>query len=89
MRTVARRDANEAAIVAALRQCGVTVHLLDTPCDLLVCYRGKWQPLEVKTARGKLTKAQRADHLLAPIPVVRDFAEACQAIGLRTGGTLR
>lgn len=50
MRRASRRDANEAAIVEALRKVGAFVHYLDgrdTP-DLLVGFRGVWRVLEVK-----------------------------------------
>lgn len=43
------RDANEAEIVAALRQIpGAAVYLLDKPCDLVVGYRARNIFLEVK-----------------------------------------
>jgi len=85
MRTAAKRDTAEAAIVQQLRQCGVVVFLLDEPCDLLTYHAGRWQPLEVKTGTGRRTKNQTADNVLAPIPIVRDFDDACEAIGLTFG----
>lgn len=59
-RRAARRDANEASIVKALRAVGVTVYPLSgagVP-DLLCGYRGSTFLLEVKTATGKATPAQ-------------------------------
>ncbi len=55
----AKRDENEAEIVKALEGIGCIVVRLDTPLDLLVGYRGYNYLLEVKTAKGKLTKDQR------------------------------
>ena len=58
----ARSDANQAAIVQALRQCGCLVQSLHTVGrgvpDLLICYRGILALVEVKTRGGKLTKRQ-------------------------------
>ena len=47
------RDANELSIVRALEAVGASVHRLDTPCDLLVGWRGRNWMLEVKPAPGK------------------------------------
>ena len=56
----ARRDENEAAIVAALERIGCTVCRLSVPNmpDLLVGYRGKNYLLEIKSRKGKLTEGQ-------------------------------
>jgi hypothetical protein len=59
-RRAARRDANEAKIVAALRQVGATVERLsieDVP-DLLVGFRGETYLLEVKSGHGDLRPGQ-------------------------------
>lgn len=78
----AKRDAAEGPIVDALRRCGADVHRISGAGlpDLLVRFRGAWMPLEVKSAKGRLTKAQ-AD---IRWPVVRTFQEAADAIGLET-----
>ena len=54
----ARRDANEAEIVKAARAVGIRMWQLDTPCDWLACIHGTWWPVEIKTAKGKLTGPQ-------------------------------
>lgn len=53
-----KRDANEPEIVEALRKAGCSVVRLDKPVDLLIGYRGVTHLAEVKTDKGKLTKAQ-------------------------------
>lgn len=61
----ARRDTNEAAIVAALEAAGAAVQQLDPPLpDLLVSYRGELHLLEVKDrAEGKATRTpMRRNH---------------------------
>ena len=77
-----RRDANEAEIVIVLEQAGAAVYRLSgrgVP-DLLCCYRGTWTPLEVKTATGTLTPAQRAKQVVTGFQVVRTPREALKAI---------
>lgn len=57
MRRAAKIDANQLAIVAALRKCGAKVLSLAAVgkgCpDLLVLHRGRYQLLEVKNLKGK------------------------------------
>ena len=53
MRRAARTDANQAAIVAALRSVGATVWPIGLPVDLLVGAAGKTALVEVKTMTGK------------------------------------
>jgi Holliday junction resolvase len=75
-----RRDSTEAEIVATLRQVGATVFQLSgagVP-DLLVGFRHRWYPLEVKGKRGKPTALQ-SQH---PVPIVRTPEQAFAAIGL-------
>jgi hypothetical protein len=51
VRTVARVDANQAQIVAAMRAVGAYVlhlHQLKNCCDLLVGYRGRTHLMEIK-----------------------------------------
>jgi len=56
-------DANQSAIVAALREMGATVvdlHRVGHGCpDILVGWRGRNYLFEVKTATGKLNKLQQ------------------------------
>jgi hypothetical protein len=75
-----RRDSTEAEIVAALRQVGATVFQLSgagVP-DLLVGFRHRWYPLEVKGKRGKPTVLQ-SQH---PVPIVRTPEQALHAVGV-------
>lgn len=75
-----RRDANERAIVDALRAVGAHV----TPIsgkgapDLLIRFRGKLAAVEVKTEKGKRTQAQEQSEW----PIVRDVDEALLLFGL-------
>ena len=80
MRRAAKRDANEAAIVAALERIGCVVRRLnqDGLPDLLVACRGMWTAMEVKEPGGKLTRAQAKLMRLAPFPVVHSVDEALQ-----------
>ncbi len=57
-----QRDANEAAVVAALRAVGASVERLSGPDmpDLLVGYCGLNYLVEVKTDTGKLSAGQAA-----------------------------
>ncbi len=69
-----KRDANETAIVQALRAIGAKVRHISAPGmpDLLVLYRGAISLLEVKGATGSATLAQ--EQLSAegwPVVVVR------------------
>jgi hypothetical protein len=54
----AKRDANEAEIVAAFRKLGCTVFHTDHPLDLAVGKHGLTHLVEVKAEGGKLTPAQ-------------------------------
>jgi hypothetical protein len=60
MRLAAKVDANQAAIVAALRAISVQVEVIGKPVDLLVCCRGVTSLMEVKNPDGKntITKEQ-------------------------------
>lgn len=72
----ARRDANEPGIIAAFEAMGCLVKRLDTPVDLLVNIRGIIHMVEVKTARGRLTKDQASDSEYWPIHIIRTVDEA-------------
>lgn len=77
-----KRDANEAAIVSALRKCGVTVlQISGKGCpDLLCAWQGLWLPLEVKQPGQELTLAQLETQRQAAFPVVQTIDEALLAI---------
>lgn len=74
-----RRDANERAIVDALRKVGAEVWYV-SGCglpDLLVRHRGRYLVAEVKTATGALTEYQGA------FPVWRTVEDALHALGVQ------
>ena len=81
-----RRDTLEPELVAALTSAGVQVwqlHGAGLP-DLLCFFRGRFIPLEVKSARGTLTVWQEG----APWPVVRSLGEAFSVLGIVVRDTL-
>ena len=64
MRHAARVDANQEAIVTALRNAGAYVWIIGLPVDLLVGYQQKTFLVEIKTtSKKRLTKLQ-ADFFL-------------------------
>ena len=85
MRRAAKVDANQAAIVGAMRACGAKVQSLaaiggGVP-DLLVLHRGVLRLVEVKdgsrpASRRKLTPAQLEWHKDWPVQIVKDVEEA-------------
>lgn len=85
-RRAARTDANQAAIVAALRDAGATVfctnNVGDGFPDLVVGYRGRNYLLEVKSDRGRLTPSQEKLHTTwqGTIQVVKTPQEALNVI---------
>ena len=85
VRIAAKRDANEADIVEALEDAGAIVTRISQPGlpDLLLLYQNVFMLFEVKSGRGKLTKAQKvfnADNCKGPLAVVRTPAEAVGAM---------
>lgn len=93
MRRAAKVDANQPAIVDALRKAGATVtplHAVGQGCpDILVGYRGKNYALEIKDgslppSERRLTPAQQEWHAAwrGQVLVVRDEGEALAAIGV-------
>ena len=78
MRLRAKRDANEALIVAYLRRCGMVVIPVSSPgAPDLLCYEaGMWFPVEVKSAKGRLTALQKLNRERAPFVVLRSLDEA-------------
>ena len=81
-----RVDANQAAIVKALREHGASVELLHEAGrgvpDLLAGYRGRNYLLEVKTDAGKLNARQKKWHKewRGEVWVVRKIHEALAII---------
>ena len=73
-----RRDANEADIIDALESVGCRVWQLSGRGhpDLLAYRAYRWFPMEVKSAKGKRTDAQRD----VPWPIVRDVDQALRVI---------
>jgi len=64
VRHAARVDANQEAIVAALRNAGAYVWIIGLPVDLLVGYQQQTFLVEIKTtSKKRLTKLQ-ADFFL-------------------------
>lgn len=85
-RYAAKRDANEAAIIAALRDCGAAVIQLSDKGlpDLLVGVAGRTILAETKQRRGKLTPAQQdfiANWNGGEIWVIRSVEDALDMIG--------
>ena len=85
MRRAAKRDANEADIVAALERIGCVVRRVNDPGlpDLLVARGGTWLPIEVKDKGGKLTASQADLMRVAPFPVVSSVVDAVKLWGIR------
>ena len=80
-------DANQAAIVEALRAIGAIVFLIGQPFDLLCALRGKLYLLEVKNPDGKdkLEDSQKRDILRlnlvgVDVRVVRSVDEAIASV---------
>lgn len=84
MRRAAKIDANQGAIVEALRKVGAKVHYIKEPVDLVVGFRGRNVLLEVKNESGRdeLTQAQK-DFIAGwpgEVHVVRDVPQALTAV---------
>jgi deoxycytidylate deaminase len=91
-----RVDATQAAIVAALRQTGATIVDLSrcgqgvpdllwgrkAPCPFCQAHYSQAGLIEIKTAMGKLNKAQEEFHAnwRGPLAVVRTIEEALEAV---------
>ena len=88
MRTAARVDINQAAIVKALRQCGVSVQSMaqiGKGCpDLLVGHHNKNWAIEVKGAKGKLTPDQLEwiQAWRGEVHIVRTVDDALRLVGV-------
>lgn len=53
-----RRDANEPALAHLAERLGCWL-IKAPPLDWWLFHRGQWTPLEIKTRKGKYTKAQK------------------------------
>ena len=92
VRHAARVDANQAEIVAALRQAGASVWIIGLPVDLLVGFRGQSLLMEVKTTTGKrnpkparhteLQKGFMLDWRGGAVSTVTDVDGALRALGV-------
>jgi len=92
VRHAARVDANQAQIVAALRDAGASVWIIGLPVDLLVGFRGQSLLMEVKTTTGKrnpkparhtdLQRTFMAEWLGGAVSTVTDVEGALRAIGV-------
>lgn len=78
----AQRDTTEPDIIMALEQMGFHVEQISAPGlpDLLLSRAGQWLVAEVKTGKGRLTKAQHVFHgaARAPIPILRTVEQAVE-----------
>ena len=57
-RFATRRDANEATILYCARNLGWVMVNIEKPVDFIGCLRGEVHLIEIKTAKGTLTRAQ-------------------------------
>lgn len=89
MRRAARTDANQQAVIDALKRCGVSVEVIGKPVDLLVCCRGVTSLVEVKNPdrtsnqpKSRWTKEQTEFIARWPgaIHVVHEPDEAVRAV---------
>ena len=90
MRRAARTDANQQAVVDALRAAGASVWIIGLPVDLIAGKNGATVLIEVKTLIGKrkpkaakYTQLQRdfmADWRGGPVVTVTDVESALRAI---------
>lgn len=75
-----RRDSNESMIIDTLRGFGLYVYPIDTPCDLLVGFKGTTHLIEIKSGpKAKLTPAQRTFQAMwrgSPVVVLSTVEEA-------------
>ena len=80
-----KRDANEAAIIAALRAVGAHVCQVsgkgapDLICRVPAASWGRLYAFEVKSGSGKRTEAQA----VTGWPIIRSVSEALEAVGVR------
>ena len=53
MRRAARKDNSQDALIDAFRAHGASVERIRQPVDLLICYRGIWLPVEIKSSEAE------------------------------------
>ena len=58
MRHAARRDGNEAELIALARGIGAVCINIQTPVDWLIGWRGAWYPCEIKAPNGSYQESQ-------------------------------
>lgn len=95
MRHAARVDANQAAIVSALRAAGASVWIIGLPVDLLVGIQGRTMLMEVKTLVGKrapkaaaytpLQVSFMAEWRGGAVATVTDVDSALRSLGVMRG----
>jgi hypothetical protein len=86
-RIVHRSDANQAAIVDALRAVGATVDVIGEPVDLLCGYRGKNYLMEVKPSEKSRLQPSQVEFFQrwrGAVVKVTSVGEALAAIGITT-----
>lgn len=75
----ARRDGNEDEIIDALESLGFHVEPVSEPGvpDVILSRRGRWFLAEVKSLKGRETKAQTSfrSRARAPIPIFRKIGD--------------
>jgi hypothetical protein len=92
VRRAARVDANQQAIVSAMRAAGASVWVIGLPVDLLVGKNGRTALVEVKTLTGKkvprpneytpLQKAFMLDWQGGPVATVTDVDGAMRVVAV-------
>jgi hypothetical protein len=90
MRRAARVDANQDAVVSALRAAGASVNVIGQPVDLLVGHRGTTMLMEVKNPKSRYGKAGANDNQLdfmqawrgGPVSLVDGPEAALRALGV-------
>jgi hypothetical protein len=91
MRRYAMRvDDTQREIVNGLRKLGVGVWIVGRPVDLLLFYKRRWQPMEIKTTHYKRPDQAEQNQFCADyeIPRVTNLSEAMQALGIEYRGEL-
>lgn len=85
IRYAAKRDANEAEIVATLERMGCHVEQISGPGlpDLLVSRAGRWYVAEIKAPKGRKTKAQEkfSEAARAHVEILRSVEDAAEWVG--------
>ena len=97
MRRAARTDANQTAIVDAMRKCGATVWVIGLPVDLLVGHAGTWALVEVKSLTDhKIPRASKhtplqkkfmLDHKGGTVATVTDVDGALRVLAVMKART--